>query len=161
MARKSQSNKTTEDGTPVALEQFPALSGAEQVEIAKRSQDVHVEATDTHRKGFVVTKQSWTENSDEGNAVRHERNITATRQYLMQQGLRPVEDGRFVEAEDHQDGLSVILWYEVKVRAAVVADGEEEPEVAHAHVHADEQANTPEVALPEDDPRKPSEAERV
>lgn len=107
-------------------EQFPSEFGAEEVEIAKRSQDVHVEATDTHLKVFVLLKRQYSNDADV-----HEANILATRQYLINQGLRPVEHGSFVGAEDNEDGESVNLTYAVKVEAAHVAT---DPEVKHAPV---------------------------
>jgi hypothetical protein len=40
---------------------------------------------------------------------------------MIHQGLRPTEDGRFVEAKDHSDGQSVCLVYACRCVPADVA----------------------------------------
>lgn len=111
----------------VKQDEFPALHGEEEVEVAKRSQDVEAEATDTHEKVFVLLKRDYEPNPDKEDL--HNRNIAATRQYMIHQGLRPEEDGSFVGEEDNEDGESVNLTYAVRAVPAVVAT---DPEVSHA-----------------------------
>jgi len=59
----------------------------------------------------------------------HTANITATRQYMIAQGLRPVGEVSFVGATTNADGESLDLEYRVK---AVAAESTDVPEVEHA-----------------------------
>ncbi len=125
-AKKTAARQTAEPTTEQPEDmQFPSDAGEDALEVAKRSADVHEKESDVHRKVFVV-------NADEEQTEEfHNRNIWAMRQYLIHQGLRPEEDGTFVGSEDHEDGVSVRLTYEVKAIPAHVAY---DPEVSHATV---------------------------
>lgn len=140
---------TQEDGsgTPTATEQkvydeavvqHPALDGGttgEKIEIAERSQDESRPTAAAHRKVFVVLKSAWETTDRE---VAHLHNIEATRQYMIGQGLRPTGDGKHLSSEDHPDGKSLILTYEVPATPAIVV-GAETPLVTHASVTLDDQ----------------------
>lgn len=106
--------------------QFPSLEGANDVEVAKRSQDVEEEATDTHEKVFVLLKADY-ESADKD--ALHFANLTAARQYLMNQGLRPSEDGEFTGESDNGK-RSVNLTYRIKVSPAAVASRDENDSTA-------------------------------
>lgn len=89
-------------------------------EVAERSPDAE-SAGDKFEKDFVVVKDKW---ADED--WQHEANIEATRQAAINAGVRPTEHGSFVGAEDHKDGVSLTLHYEV---GAVPAHEDEAPQV--------------------------------
>ena len=120
-----------------AADQHPALDGKPGVEIAERSQDVHKASTNMHRKDFVLLQREYGSNDKD---EMHRANIEATRQYLISQGMRPTGDGKFAGEEDHPDGVSVILHYDVPVVPAVTATVDDEGEaVVHAYVTLDDQ----------------------
>lgn len=98
-------------------EQFPSTVGKPEVEIAKRSQDVDEAEANEHRKVFVIPVNPIGDDYDD---EVHARNIDAMRQGMVLQGLRPTEDGRFVEARPHSDGQSVCLVYACKCVPAAV-----------------------------------------
>lgn len=127
-AKKAAAKKTAAKSTEVD-EQFPALDGKSGVEVAQRSADVTEDSTDTHKKVFVVRKADYDEET-----FNHDPNVAATRQYLINQGMRPAEDGSFSGAEDNKDGRSVNLTYSVKV---IPADVAHDPEVKNASVVPD------------------------
>jgi hypothetical protein len=150
---KAQAEKVADDPSlttppdqpnPEAALQWPSLgdeaNGLDEkpeVEVAERSQDVEAPTAKVHRKDFVVLKSAW-----EGDLAavdveqKHRDNVEATRQYLIHQGLRPTGDGKFAGKEDHPDGVSLILHYDVPVTPAVIAEGDA---VVHAHVTLDDQ----------------------
>ncbi len=110
------------DSTQPEQMQKPSLVGESEVEIAKRSQDVHEAKSSEHRKVYVVQKNGAGPDYDDD---MHVRNIDAMRQEMIKQGLRPTEDGHFVGAEDHPDGQSVCLTYACACVPAAVASPEE------------------------------------
>jgi hypothetical protein len=136
---------------PEAALEFPSIAGEgtgdddlsnkPEVEVAERSQDEDSATATVHRKDFVVLKAAWSEDDAPVDVdKKHVDNIEATRQYLMHQGLRPTGDGKFTGSEDHPDGVSLILHYEVPVTPAIIA-GQKGDKVNHAHVTLDDQRN--------------------
>lgn len=112
--------ESTETGRKASrYRQHPALVGEPGVEVAERSQDTDAQSTTTHRKVFVTRKDDYT--STDTDQV-HLRNMTAVRQYMVNQGIRPDASVRFIGAEDHFDGVSLNLVYEVSAVPAVTAD---------------------------------------
>lgn len=118
------------------------------VEVAKRSADnvepiegstgpadPEPDATVIHRKVFVLVDQHV-----DFRVYDHENNIRATRQEIINKGLRPVGDVVYVGTSPHGDGESVDVTYEGK---AVPAYSASEPDVAHARVNQGEEAHTP------------------
>jgi hypothetical protein len=132
---------------PEAALQWPSLGdeanglqAKPEVEVAERSQDEPDPTATVHRKDFVVLKAAWEGDlSSVDTEEKHRDNIEAARQALMHQGLRPTGDGTFTGSEDHPDGASLILHYEVPAKPAVTASDHEEPTVSHAHVTLDDQ----------------------
>lgn len=131
-----------QDGSPTAAEkkageqatvQHPALDGNVSVEVAERSQDETRPTASVHRKVFVVLAADFHDEE-----AFHRRNIEATRQAMIGQGLHPSGDGKFVGSEEHPDGVSLCLTYEVPATPAIVAT-DAEPLVKHAHVTLDDQ----------------------
>lgn len=127
------------DKTPkvadVVDDQFPSLAGRNDVEVAKRSQDVSASTSNSFKKVFVLTKRVWEGFDQASKDIQHENNVLATRNFLINQGLRPLDDGKFVGAEDHEDGASINLTYSVGVEAAAISD---KFPVEHAFVHPEE-----------------------
>lgn len=113
VAAKSKGAALNESAEPVTN-----LTNAE--EVAERSPDAE-SAGDKFEKDYVVVASKW---SDEDWA--HEANIEATRQSAINAGVRPTEHGAFVGSEEHPDGVSLILHYEV---GAVPAHEEDAPQV--------------------------------
>lgn len=118
------------DPESVGQLQHPSLVGREQVEIAARAQDVDEKQTDTYEKVYVVRKSDYDARQVTGDWDEfHADNIRATRQFAVQVGLRPIEDGQFIGAETHKvelgggnfadDKTAMDLRYGVKVRVAV------------------------------------------
>ena len=126
-AKKAAAKKTAAKDVErdTMQDQFPSEHGDDALEVARRSADVHEERSDVHVKVFVVNA------NEEQTEEFHKRNVWAMRQYLISQGMRPTEDGHFVGAEDHEDGVSVRLTYECSVEPAHVAT---DYDVAHAEV---------------------------
>lgn len=131
-AAKSDDAKT---GDP-ADEQAHVADAEADTEVAARSADVDEVKAEKHRKEFVHGPGKYTVAS----GFSHEANIAATRQYLINQGLRPVGDVEHVSTRKHEDGVSVVLAYEVE---AVPAHLAEAYEVAHAHVIQSEDGSAP------------------
>jgi hypothetical protein len=125
--------KAKEPERDTMQDQFPSEHGDDELEVARRSADTTEERTDTHTKVFVVPP--GTDVTDEV----HERNIWAMRQYLINQGLRPEEDGRFVGQDENEDGVSIDLAYECSVQPAHVAT---DPEVKNATVATEGKTST-------------------
>jgi len=134
--------------TPAAnagpAEEEPGRTGAgsSEVEIARRSQDVDAAKATEHRKVFVVPKNPAGKDFDD--AV-HAANIDGMRQGMIAQGLRPTEDGRFVEARDHSDGQSVCLVYAcrcVPASEATLEQNQVRVTVADTHALRDEERET-------------------
>lgn len=119
--------------TPTRLRQHPALYGDPAVEVAERTIDHDEEPTSVHVKDFTVQASGW-EIADK-DAV-HERNKTAVRQYMVNQGIRP--DNAKVEfvGEKTYDELpgSVVLRYSI---AAVPAATAREFDIAHVVIPDD------------------------
>lgn len=110
--------------------QFPSLHGQPGVEIAERSSDVTSRTSKRHRKVFVV----YTDGLDFDPAdFDHAPNFNATRQYMLDHGLRPLGDVEFTGAEAY-DARNTALTYEVEAVPAAVATS---PETAHVVVSQD------------------------
>lgn len=105
-------------GNRVREAQQPSLFGKPEVEVAERTTDTDKTSTGTYVKKFVTPKAAY-ETGDK-DAV-HGRNINAVRQYMLNGGLRPNAEVSFAGAEDHWDGVSVVLSYEVKATPGAVA----------------------------------------
>ncbi|WP_326779719.1 hypothetical protein OG481_02155 [Streptomyces longwoodensis] len=96
----------SEDREQLRQRQFPAKAGAPEVEVDERSPD-GVEGT-RHVKEFVVHGDTWT-----GEEYQHEANKAAVANEAIQRGLHPRGEATFDGAEDHPDGVSVVLTYSV------------------------------------------------
>jgi hypothetical protein len=115
--------------------QFPSLNGQEGVEVAERTADSDETTATVFSKVFVVPRESY-ENGPDQDEV-HARNMTAVRQFMVSQGLRPSADVTFVGEEDYPadtTGRSVALRYEVPSVPAAVASAFE---VAHVVIPQD------------------------
>lgn len=124
---------TTLDGVTKAesqLMQFPSLAGQPGVEVSERSDDVSAKVSKKHRKVFRVE----TFGNPIGDDFDHAPNKTATRQYMVDHGLRPVGDVSFAGAEPY-DERNTDLSYEVEAVPAAVA--KDEPSLAHVVVSVD------------------------
>lgn len=102
------------DGTPAA-------------EVADRSADVEADESVVHEKEFVLGPGDYSK----ANGYNHDANKSATRQYMIAAGLRPVGDVEHVSTCTHLDGKSKVLKYRV---TAVPAHLATDPDVAHAKV---------------------------
>jgi hypothetical protein len=110
--------------------QFPSLYGQPGVEIAERTIDTDKSATKVHRKVFRV----FTYGLDfDASAFDHEPNFTGTRQFMVEHGLRPVGDVRFVGAERFDD-KNTDLVYEVEALPTIVAV---DPDVVYIEIPQD------------------------
>lgn len=108
-----------EEDTDVARErQAPSLVGRPDVEVAERSADQHEPESVEFVKDFIVRRDQY--EAEDPDAI-HARNATAVRQFMVNQGVRPDADVRFVGEDDHWDGLSVVLHYAVPGVPAAVA----------------------------------------
>ena len=96
-----------EDREQLRQRQFPAKVGAADVEVDERSADGS-EGT-RHVKEFVVHGRNWS-----GEEYQHEANRAALVGEAIQRGLHPRGDVSFDGAEDHDDGVSVVLTYSVE-----------------------------------------------
>lgn len=113
--------------------QFPSLVGQSGVEVAERSADVSKASTKQHRKVFRV----FTAGLDfDAASFDHLPNFTATRQYMLDHGLRPVGDVAFVGAEKY-DEKNTDLIYQVEALPAAIATAEDHPDQAHVTVPQD------------------------
>ena len=123
MASKSNKAKAKEAEvvTPDVADGTPAQ------EVADRSADVDVDASTEHVKEFVLGPGNYSE----ANGYNHDANKSATRQYMISAGLRPVGDVKHVSTKTHADGKSKVLKYTVTAIPAHLAT---DPEVAHAEV---------------------------
>lgn len=113
-------------------EQFPSLIGEPELEVGKRSNDAeNDDERDTFKKVFVLPKADY-EGGDK--SAIHRANEDAVRQFLINQGLRPL--GPITHsAKAHPDKFSVNITYLAKaVPAAVTTDFA----VAHARVDGQE-----------------------
>lgn len=104
------------DKNDAAQRQFPSLVGQPEVEVAQRSTDVQATGTSKHRKTYVLLREQYN-----ARTFDHVPNINATRQFMLDYGLRPVGDVKFAGSERHPDGVSVRLHYEGEAVPAVVA----------------------------------------
>ncbi len=130
-----------EHDAPTSLAQFPSVSDdASGVEIAERSQDVVAASSQEHIKVYVVQRDQAATGAVEDDEDMHRRNIDAMRQALINQGLRPTGDGRFVGAEDGTDAESVRVTYAIDVIPAAVADPADTFYVVEADQHASDEA---------------------
>ncbi|MFI2761394.1 hypothetical protein ACH5A3_21370 [Streptomyces echinatus] len=112
--RKTTSSKASTDEQPkgedreqVRQRQFPAKAGAPDVEVDERSADGSKGMR--HVKEFVVHGGTWT-----GEEYQHEANRAAVHNEAIQRGLHPRGETSFDGAEDHPDGVSVVLTYSVE-----------------------------------------------
>lgn len=136
-AEAAKADKAT--GTPATdptATQAHVSDATASTETAARSADVDELSTETHRKEFVQGPGVYTE----AGGFSHEANIAATRQYLINTGLRPVGDVKYVGTSKHPDGVSKVLAYEVEAIPAHLAEAYE---VAHPHVIQDDDGKAP------------------
>lgn len=84
--------------------------------VADRSPDAE-NSGEKFEKDFVVVEAKWL-----GEDWQHEANIEATRQAAINAGVRPTEHGAFVGSDKHEDGVSLILHYEVGAELASSPD---------------------------------------
>lgn len=136
-AEAAKADKAT--GTPAidpTATQAHVSDATASAEVAARSTDVDEVKTEIHRKEFVHGPGVYTE----AGGFSHEANIAATRQYLINTGLRPVGDVKHVSTRKHEDGVSKVLAYEVE---AVPAHLAEAYEVAHPHVIQSDDGSAP------------------
>lgn len=123
--------------------QFPALNGQEGVEVVERTADSDAETSKVFSKVFVVPRESYENGTADPDAV-HARNMTAVRQFMVSQGLRPSADVRFVGEEDYPadtTGRSIALRYEVPAVPASVASAFEVAHVTIPHDGLNARAN--------------------
>lgn len=94
-----------EDKSKAVVEDKPATPAQE---VAGRTIDLpNDKPTTTHRKVIVAGP-----GTEVGKDYDHDPNIEATRQYMIQQGLWPKGDVKFVGQAKHADGVSIELTYE-------------------------------------------------
>jgi hypothetical protein len=136
MAKPAEAAPTPSPATLSAM-QHPALAGAPEVEVADRSADQDDTPTLRHHKDFVIPARDYFPDG-----LDHTANIDATRQFLINEGLRPTGDVTFDGAEKHPDGYSMILHYSGPVIPAVIAG---QFDVAHAPVRQDAPSATESV----------------
>jgi hypothetical protein len=113
-------------------------------ESAARAADVDEVSTSTHRKEFVHGPGVYTE----AGGFSHEANIAATRQGIINAGLRPVTDVKHVSTKTHEDGISKVLAYEAEVipaHLAVVKDSDPEAEARDDAIVVSYEVAHPEV----------------
>lgn len=110
--------------------QFPSLAGQPNIEVSERSDDVSAKVSKKHRKVFRLFTAGFDFIEDQ---FDHAPNKTATRQYMLDHGLRPVGDVSYVGAEPF-DEKNTDLTYEVEAVPAAVA---KDPATAHAVVSVD------------------------
>lgn len=126
-ARKTTSSKASADQTPAKTEdreqvrqrQFPAKAGAPDVEVAERSADGS--SGTRHVKEFVVRADRWT-----GEDYQHEANRAALVGETIQRGLHARGDVAFDGAEEHPDGVSLVLTYSVETVPSSIDDKPED-----------------------------------
>lgn len=82
--------------------------------IARRSADIHAKAATKHEhvKEFVLPPGP---KPTAANGYDHAANEAATRQYALNQGMRPVGDVRLVSISQHKNGISWVCKYAVEV----------------------------------------------
>ncbi|WP_225825601.1 hypothetical protein [Streptomyces naphthomycinicus] len=119
-----------EDTEQVRQRQFPAKAGAPDVEVDERSPDGS-EGT-RHVKEFVVHGDTWT-----GEEYQHEANKAAVANEAIQRGLHPRGDVSFDGAEDHPDGVSVVLTYSVETVPSSVDHAPEDTTTPRDVIEAD------------------------
>jgi hypothetical protein len=112
-AELKQAPAASEDRERLEQEQFPAKSGAPEVEVDKRSADGS-EGT-RFVKEFVVLARDWT-----GEEYQHEANKAGVANEAIQRGLHPRGDISFDGSDDHPDGVSLTLTYSVDTVPASV-----------------------------------------
>jgi|SRR3954470_2608075 hypothetical protein len=131
------------DKSEARTSQFPSLNGQEGVEVAERTADSDKETATVFSKVFVVPRESYENGTADPDAV-HQRNMTAVRQFMVSQGLRPSADVKFVGEEDYPadtTGRSVALRYEVPAVPAAVASAFEVAHVTIPHDGPNARAN--------------------
>lgn len=111
--KQDQTEAEGNDSAKLQQEQFPAKSGAPEVEVGKRSAD----GSDGTRfvKEFVVLARDWT-----GEEYQHEANRAGVANEAIQRGLHPRGDIDFDGQEEHRDGVSLTLTYSVDTVPASV-----------------------------------------
>lgn len=107
--------RPTQRDTDPQLAETAGLSDAEI--IARRSADIHASEAKggEHVKVFILPPGP---KPTEANGYDHAANKAATRQYALSGGLRPVgdlDDVRLVSIKQHDNGVSWVLTYAVKV----------------------------------------------
>lgn len=110
---QAQAKDASENRERLEQEQFPAKSGAPEVEVDKRSADGS-EGT-RFVKEFVVLGRDWT-----GEEYQHEANRAGVANEAIQRGLHPRGDISFDGSENHPDGVSLTLTYSVDTVPASV-----------------------------------------
>ncbi|MEU6597857.1 hypothetical protein [Streptomyces flaveolus] len=140
-ARKTTSSKastqqeqatSTETTEQVRQRQFPAKAGAPEVEVDERSVDG---ARGTrHVKEFVVHGDTWT-----GEEYQHEANKAAVANEAIQRGLHPRGEASFDGAEDHDDGVSVVLTYSVETVPSSIDHQPQDTTTPRDVIEADDQ----------------------
>lgn len=139
-ARKTTtSSKTTAEQTQPAKDedreqlrqrQFPAKVGALAVEVDERSAD-GAKGT-RYVKEYVVHGDGWT-----GEEYQHEANKAAVANEAIQRGLHPRGEASFDGAEDHEDGVSIVLTYSVDTVPSSVDDQPEDTTTPRDVIEAD------------------------
>lgn len=104
------------DGTTVDFE--GAHRSPDNMSLAADKSDNVVETAEPkgnrYQKVFVVHVGSgWN-----GDDYAHDANKVATLQEALNNGAHPLEEATFDGQEDHPDGVSLILYYSVKVKPA-------------------------------------------
>jgi hypothetical protein len=143
-ARKTTSSSTAADKASneeqakgdareqVRQRQFPAKAGAPDVEVDERSAD-GAEGT-RHVKEFVVHGRNWS-----GEEYQHEANKAAVHNEAIQRGLHPRGEASFDGAEDHDDGISIVLTYSVETVPSSIDDHAEDTTTPRDVIEADDQ----------------------
>lgn len=116
------------------------LSDAEVV--ARRSADITAGSSDDHVKVFILGPGA---KPIESNGYNHEANKAATRQYMIDNGLRPTGDVAVKSIKKHTDGVSWAIAYTVAATPADVFEGHPpviEDEDGHAPTNTDGSGNS-------------------
>lgn len=147
---EAAADESTKAAAP-AVAQAHVSDAKPDTESAARAADVPEVSTSTHRKEFVHGPGVYTE----AGGFSHEANIAATRQGIINAGLRPLTDVKHVSTKTHEDGISKVLAYEAEVipaHLAVVSEADADSdddarvvayEVAHPHVIQSDDGHAP------------------
>lgn len=124
--------------------QAHAADASADTESAARAADVDEVTTSTHRKEFVHGPGDYSK----GSGFSHDANIAATRQGIINAGLRPVTDVKHVSTRKADDGISKVLAYEAEVipaHLAVVKGTDAEAEASDEAIVVSYEVAHPEV----------------